>query len=360
MNEETIFGFIDHFGGVRHPLREDILKAIREKKTSETRSLILQHHISGKIPLNGNGLLSYPTYLHEAIRVGDDTLPIVQMLIGEFQFGANDELESVGRPIHMACMAGAHAIVEYLLTIPAVDVSRHVYSYTNATPLTIAISSEDNQLIETLLANDANVDGAGLDNMTPLELSITKGNRVAVDMLVQRGADLNQAIKWCARQSSFDLAADLYDCGAPVDADVFDICLGSAPLIEKILLREGDAMAHTNFKRLKVPLLEAVWYGYTDTAIVLLRHGAWNADHKRSGMNAIELAHSRGNADLARTIEQFVQATPNPGRDSAGATAPVLPPPPPEVPVWVQSLVVFRRQVLRNRKETIRKSKKGH
>lgn len=105
--------------------------------------------------------------------------------------GANIEAEGTTRntPLLFAAAKGYADIVRVLLDHGANIEARNAHS---CTPLFLAVSRENNQaVIEMLLKHEANVEARNVFNETPLIVAASEGHLRAVDVLLDRGADIN-------------------------------------------------------------------------------------------------------------------------------------------------------------------------
>lgn len=171
--------------------------------------------------------------------------------------GAIPFLESKGilpsSDIHYAAQVGSIRQVKRFLN-KGVDINaKEKDSYRN-TPLHKAVRHDQQDMIEFLVANGADIDSEASIGETPLHSAARIGSNKTVTLLIKLGADVNAQdnngntpLREAARKGRFEVVEKLVNNGANVN-----------------LSNKGN----------QTPIFLSVWYGYKDVIELLLKNGA--------------------------------------------------------------------------------------
>jgi ankyrin repeat protein len=222
-----------------------------------------------------------------------------------------------------------------------------------STALLWAAYWNDEKVVETLLAAGANVNASNREGFTALSQACTNGNAVMVEALLKAGADANSfqaegqsALMTAARAGNAESVKALLDHGAEVNTKeswrgqtaLMWATAENHPDVVKLLVEHGaDVNAVSSvfdFSGMKpkpgdVPmhfprggftaLLFAARGGFTDSAKILLDHGADIKAADPDGTSALVLAIINGHFDTAAFLLDR-KADPN-AADSNGRAA---------------------------------------
>ncbi|KAI1179004.1 ankyrin repeat-containing domain protein [Nemania sp. FL0916] len=203
--------------------------------------------------------------------------------------------------------------------------------------LLVAIEHNKWDMVERLLAADANVNGYQDGNYTVLGLAAKKGNAKLVDRLLKVGADVNicsgtdmTALQHAAKAGEVEIVDRLLEAGANVNAYSSITALQSAArrnntkLVERLLKAGADATICSGNE--KTALQHAVEFGEAEMVERLLEAGAnvnqWNPDIKNS---RTPLQSAVEQVDL-KIIDRLLNVEPKadvnaPAASQGGATA---------------------------------------
>jgi ankyrin repeat protein len=146
------------------------------------------------------------------------------------------------------------------------------------TPLDCAVAGGHEAIVRLLLAQGANVEGAGLADGTPLYLAVRHRMGAIATRLLDRGADANVVPN---------------DCPSPLTMAVRH---GDAPLVSALLEGGADPLDAD-------AILRAVDAGRDDLVRLLLEHGAHPASRTREGgPTALHMAALKGDTAIARLL----------------------------------------------------------
>ncbi|OPZ86229.1 MAG: Phosphocholine transferase AnkX [bacterium ADurb.Bin429] len=190
----------------------------------------------------------------------------------------------IGSPLHAAVVTGNLNVVVMLLQARANPnvrgrVDGATGAFTDVTPLQLAIHLNRRDLAELLLAHNADPNGAGSTDPSPLCFAATFGDLAMVKTLVAYGANprlpssqakgtpLDAAV-WAGK---LDIARYFLDQGADVNARAAD---GRTPLFSAVLGRRAEILALLLEKGATVNAVN----GQGATPL----HYAWNADSARA------------------------------------------------------------------------------
>ncbi|MDP7291265.1 MAG: ankyrin repeat domain-containing protein [Verrucomicrobiota bacterium] len=145
--------------------------------------------------------------------------------------------QSPGISIHDAAIEGnVKAVKQYLAT--GTDVELRCKSC-GGTALNHAVQLDRNAVVELLIKADADVNAKDKSGMTPLHTAAWKGHKEAAELLIAKGANVNDAknetgstpMHWVASYGRKELAELLIDNGANVNAKIpYGLNKGETPL----------------------------------------------------------------------------------------------------------------------------------
>ncbi len=155
-------------------------------------------------------------------------------------------------------------------------------------PLVLAVRENAMRVFDVLLAHPGtNLDAVAINGNTALMMAAFKRNRAALDALLERGAAVNRsgwtALHYAAASGDEEIVRTLLRRGALVDA--------VSPL---------PSGAYT-------PLMMAAREGHSDTAVLLLAHGADAARTNSEGLTAAQIAERAGKPQVAQAIQRAVR-----------------------------------------------------
>jgi ankyrin repeat protein len=199
-------------------------------------------------------------------------------------------------PLHTAAAAGRVGVVEYLLAHGANVNASH--DDDGSTPLHWAAGNGHSDVAEVLLAHGANVNAEDLfhDRETPLASAVrTKGHKDLVEVLLAHGAAVDP------KTSPYQLIASPggvvgYVGGeTPLDSAVDN---GDKDVVQ-LLLNKGANVNHQSFDGTR-PLHRAAHSGDKDLVELLLAHGAEVNGRGRDNLTPLHMVAISGAAITAR------------------------------------------------------------
>ena len=143
----------------------------------ESRGMLLDIELGKNIVLKG---------IHEAINEGKNIKKIKSFL--NLDISVNSKDRSGNTPLHLAVSKGDLEIISLLIKSKA-DVN--LKNKEKDTPLHLAVSKGDLEIISLLIKNKADVNSENEGKDTPLHLAISKGDLEIISLLIKNKADVN-------------------------------------------------------------------------------------------------------------------------------------------------------------------------
>ncbi|GAW18735.1 hypothetical protein ANO14919_082170 [Xylariales sp. No.14919] len=207
--------------------------------------------------------------------------------------------------LHAAAREGKLAVVESLLNADPKSSQRK--DADGRLPIHWAASSNQHGIV-LLLSQQKTFDPDVEDDSgwTPLMIAASvKDGEAIVDVLLQRGADVNQknsngqtALHFVSSKNNLEVARKLFAAKPPISSRVRDkrgqyplhraAAVGSTPMVKLLLEHNSPLNASDNAGY--TALHHAVAEGHGDTAIALLKAGAETDKRDADGYLALELA----------------------------------------------------------------------
>lgn len=128
--------------------------------------------------------------LYDIVHEGD--LKKVVDWIDRYPEHLNAQIRDGYTPLHVACIFGHEAIVDYLVTHYAL-VNVNAENPSRATPLHLAVNYRDedaaDRMAKMLIANGAELNAKQSEGLTPLHHAVARGSLKLTQTLVRSGAD---------------------------------------------------------------------------------------------------------------------------------------------------------------------------
>ncbi len=215
-------------------------------------------------------------------------------------------------PLHTACSANNHG-----------DGGNHGSTSSGSTPSNSStpgpISAGCLEVLDLLLERGADVNACNKWRETPLLIAANNGHVEAVKRLLQGGADPSlcseagwSALTFAAHKGYDDICSLLLAANAPVDCRVIEdlstplhkACAGSRPGHTSAVcqLLEGNADVHALNKWRETPLLTAANHGQSDAVEALLRYGADPCKCTDTGWSPLSIAAYKGHDEVVRLL----------------------------------------------------------
>ncbi|KAK5943857.1 hypothetical protein PMZ80_003138 [Knufia obscura] len=206
------------------------------------------------------------------------------------------------------------------------------YRYRDETPLTRAVSVQDQAMVEMLVEHGAHVNLANGEQLTPLMLAAFDGQMDILQYLIEQGADVNTSTThpygsalFAAMYHRHTEAADvLIAAGAHVNVvgyylreqlSLLQLVLwlddrGNDLTFARKLIEEG-ADVNANYGRVGAPLKLAANHGYMPIVGLLLERGA------RDDGTALQVARHKGHEAIAKLLEARTSSVVSPSRSTS-------------------------------------------
>jgi ankyrin repeat protein len=218
------------------------------------------------------------------------------------------DAETGQTPLHEEAAAGCKEVVELLL---AKNAEPNAKDHDGFTPLHMAASAD---VAGLLLAKGAEVNAKGKDGFTPLHTAARKGYKDVAELLLANGADVNAQSNWgwtplhaAADKGHKDMAEFLLAKGADVNAKADHngftplhsaASQGHTDVVELLLANKADANARDNLGFTPVSYVE----GHVDVAELLLAKGGEVNIKSTKGRTALHAAAEDGHKDVAELL----------------------------------------------------------
>lgn len=219
-------------------------------------------------------------------------------------------------PLHTACSANNHGDGgNHGSTSSSSSSSTPSNSPTTPGPISVGCL----EVLDLLLERGADVNACNKWRETPLLIAANNGHVEAVKRLLVAGADPSlcseagwSALTFAAHKGYDDICALLLAANAPVDCRVTEdlstplhkACAGSRPGHTSAVcqLLEGNADVHALNKWRETPLLTAANHGQSDAVEALLRYGADPCKCTDTGWSPLSIAAYKGHDEVVRLL----------------------------------------------------------
>lgn len=189
------------------------------------------------------------TDIHRAVKEGN--LSRIKSILAERPelINARDKLLG-GTPLHTAARCKDKEIIELLIANDADPNAKNKYG---KTPLCDAVVFGSKEAVETLIALGANVNTKDGDDSTPLHWAVANGRKDCVEILIAHGTDVNAMNKtWSV----------LHEAAFHGDKNIVE------------LLVANGAEVNAKDKSGMTPLQVSIRYNHKEVADLLRSHGA--------------------------------------------------------------------------------------
>ena len=231
---------------------------------SKLFNLLLTHKASTTTKNNVND-----TPLHLAVRQNNCT--VVETLC---QYGARDNLYTPNNaqqtPFFIASTEKRVEILQYFL--------EKFVGTKFIPPLHLAIEIGDSQLLSWWLQNNSNLETSNQKKQTPLYLAVVKQDLAAIQILLDKGADLNVVPDKSLKQTLFHIAAD-----NPAILELLLAKLATKDSEHQLIINSTDSQGNT-------PLHLAVKHKNQNSMQLLIYAGAITNIPNNEGLIASEVA----------------------------------------------------------------------
>ena len=221
-------------------------------------------------------------------------------------------------PLHTACSANNHGDGSGNHHGSTISSSSSSSTPSNS-PTPGPISAGCLEVLDLLLERGADVNACNKWRETPLLIAANNGHVEAVKRLLQAGADPSlcseagwSALTFAAHKGYDDICSLLLAANASVDCRVTEdlstplhkACAGSRPGHTSAVcqLLEGNADVHALNKWRETPLLTAANHGQSDAVEALLRYGADPCKCTDTGWSPLSIAAYKGHDEVVRLL----------------------------------------------------------
>ncbi len=156
---------------------DDFTKAAKFDDVSEIKDLLKAGVTPNAIDSKGNPML--------IVAIRDKSMKVIDFLLANPGINANLANKSGETPLMIASIEGELPVVKTLVLDKKVDVNK-----TGWTPLHYACSTGRLDVAQFLIANGAKVNALSPSETTPLMMAVSSGNDELIKLLLDKGADL--------------------------------------------------------------------------------------------------------------------------------------------------------------------------
>ncbi|EEP82277.1 predicted protein [Uncinocarpus reesii 1704] len=307
---------------------KDMLKrgAILEEKDKNARSAISYAAENGDLNtfeylLNQGAFSNFPDHTRRtplSYAAQNGHTEVARLLLYDLRVEADPRDGKGQTPLLYAVKNGSNEIVKLLMK-KGVDVN--LKGQLGQTPLAIAVDSENEQLVATLLANErVDVDIKDRNGNTPLLLAVVKGNDKLVELILTRQeVDINTKNQQgmtpltYAADAGYDKIVSLLLSKGNIRVNLQNKNIesplflaarkGHVPVVRQLLARDDVALDLFN-KNVQSPLSEAAAEGQSEAVALLLKHDFKTVDeYDINGQSPLSRAAMNGRTD---TVAQFL------------------------------------------------------
>lgn len=256
------------------------------------------------------GTFCLATDVHQAANEGN--LAKLKALIGENPALANARNEKQETPMHSAVSGGHLDIVEFLM---AAEADVNVQDNQKRTPLHLACFGGHKDIAEELISHGANLEARFANGTTPLFWTVPGGHTEVFELLVNKGADIDvktddgaNLLHTVAMYGQKDMAKLLIEKGVDVNRTSDD---GTAPInyaaarghkeVLELLIDKG-ADVNAGDDRGYTPLRISVLLGQKEVVEILLARGADPNKKNDTGATSLHDAASEGRTEPAELL----------------------------------------------------------
>lgn len=156
---------------------DDFTKAAKFDDVSDIKDLLKAGVTPNAIDPKGNPML--------IVAIRDKSMKVIDFLLANPGINANLANKSGETPLMIASIEGELPVVKTLVLDKKVDVNK-----TGWTPLHYACSTGRLDVAQFLIANGAKVNALSPSETTPLMMAVSSGNDELIKLLLDKGADL--------------------------------------------------------------------------------------------------------------------------------------------------------------------------
>ncbi|KAF3034655.1 hypothetical protein E8E12_000551 [Didymella heteroderae] len=181
-------------------------------------------------------------------------------------------------PLQVGSVMGLSTVVAFLLQ-GSVDIERRD-TKTGRTPLLWAVEMDHHEVAKLLVGGGANVNAQSNTGRSALDVAVLHGDKTLIILLLEKGAEINEALIFAASRGHTEIAELLLAKGADIDkaGGEHGCALGAAAYggwretVELLLKMRADINAQAG--HFSSALAAAAYHGHEETVELLLAKGA--------------------------------------------------------------------------------------